>query len=76
MWNLYAKVYDVICQNIPYTKMLSAVITETDLRNGFNVLDAGCGTGNFINHAKKITKSIEGIDISKNGIIAIYINAK
>ena len=40
---------------------------KKDLRNK-DVCDIACGTGNFIKKAKKITKSIEGVDASRDFI--------
>ena len=46
-WDLYSKYYDSVYHLMPYRKLLWDVYEALDLKPGMNVLDAGCGTGNF-----------------------------
>lgn len=46
-WDLYSRYYDCVYQLMPYRKLLWDVYEALDLKPGMQVLDAGCGTGNF-----------------------------
>ena len=59
IWNLYAKVYDVINQNVSYVKMLDNVVESLDLHDGVRILDAGCGTGNFEKKVLTINSNVK-----------------
>jgi len=60
----FANFYDKGWNNFP-VKVFS--FFKNEIKNK-NVCDVACGTGNFIKLAKKITKSICGIDASKDFI--------
>lgn len=70
LWSLYAKVYDVINENVPYVKMLDQIVSELDLSKqpteNINMLDAGCGTGNIEGKIGQVPNRVEvlGIDSS------------
>lgn len=67
LWNLYARAYDVINENIPYLKMLDAVVEKAQIRGGVKVLDAGCGTGNVLKKmsATSFNSRFVGVDSSE-----------
>lgn len=48
-WDLYALVYDlVMLRSMPYRQLIQDVCTSIGLPYGGRLLDAGCGTGNFL----------------------------
>lgn len=65
-WRLYAIVYDFLRYVPIYQKMLLDVGKASDIRNTDTVLDAGCGTGNFIDHiiSKGSKAKFIGIDVA------------
>ncbi len=67
IWNLYARAYDVINQNVPYLKMLDEVVKEVRINAGLKVLDAGCGTGNLLKKMSgaSFNSKFVGVDSSK-----------
>ncbi len=67
MWHLYARVYDFLPRFFrPYQRLLADVISavERSTPKGGNVLDAGCGTGNFSLGLGLRGYNVEAIDIS------------
>ena len=70
LWSLYAKVYDVINENVPYVNMLDQIVDELNLSKqpteNIYMLDAGCGTGNIEGRILQSPNKIEvlGIDSS------------
>lgn len=71
IWNLYARAYDTINENIPYLKMLKDVTEELDLKDNLKLLDVGCGTANFVYKVFKINPTIEitAVDFSPKMLI-------
>jgi len=54
LWNIYALVYDRIMQrSIPYKQLIQEVCESCRLPNDGCLLDAGCGTGNFMEGMKR-----------------------
>ena len=67
MWNVYSYVYDLLPRYFrSYQKLLADVISavETNTPKGGNVLDSGCGTGNFSVGLGLRDYKVVGIDIS------------
>jgi len=53
LWQLYARVYDeVMLHFLPYRQLLSEVIKALNPEETWHILDAGCGTGNFLYYLK------------------------
>jgi ubiquinone/menaquinone biosynthesis C-methylase UbiE len=46
-WDVYSRCYDSVYSLMPYRKLLWDSYQALDLLPGMDVLDAGCGTGNF-----------------------------
>ncbi len=75
-WNTYARAYDLLCAIRPYRAMhrtASALMKHHHKKHGDYILDAGCGTGNFMTHlaVHKVPKShMIGIDASSIMCIA------
>lgn len=67
LWNVYARAYDVTNKNVPYVKMLDEVVQELQIHGEFNVLDAGCGTGNLLKKMSKVSfnSKFVGVDSSE-----------
>ena len=65
-WNVYALCYDCITQLAPYKQMQEEILKLAAIEPNNNVLDAGCGTGNFIKllSHKGCCQSITAIDSS------------
>lgn len=65
-WNLYALCYDSITKLVPYQNMQMEILTLLQPKSHYNILDAGCGTGNFIKllSHKVSCQSITAIDSS------------
>lgn len=67
LWQLYARVYDeVMLQFLPYRQLIIDVTQALNPRENWYVLDAGCGTGNFLYHLRQSFPRIKalGIDYS------------
>jgi ubiquinone/menaquinone biosynthesis C-methylase UbiE len=47
-WINYFKVYDSLNDSISYQKLKERIIKETNIEIKSKILDAGCGTGNYI----------------------------
>ena len=47
-WDTYAECYDALLSLKPYTTMLEEVAQQLLLHNHERILDASCGTGNFV----------------------------
>ncbi len=65
LWYLYGYTYDGLRAFYPYRQLIHSVYQRLDLQPGQTILDMGCGTGNLLEQALKITavKGI-GIDVS------------
>lgn len=66
-WNLYAFFYDTLTLLIPYRRMLSDLADGLRLQSCRNVLDAGCGTGNFCRLSERDNPSVEVVGIDRAG---------
>lgn len=67
LWKIYAWVYDLVLLSfIPYRNLLHLVTDVMGCRQGWRILDAGCGTGNFIMCLKSLQNGakVVGIDFS------------
>lgn len=65
-WQIYANVYDLVRFIPPYRQIIKDVKEASNIRASMTVLDAGCGTGNFIKEiAAEADVEIVGIDISQ-----------
>lgn len=67
LWQLYAWVYDaVLLRFLPYRELIAQVTNALDAREGRTILDAGCGTGNFIYHIIRSCPGVKaaGVDFS------------
>ncbi len=71
VWTLYARVYDTINENLPYTQMLDDVVVELALTpqagTPLDILDAGCGTGNVVSRVLRSGTNfrMHGVDSSQ-----------
>lgn len=68
MYNEMARYYDVMYSGKDYkqeAEELTQLIMRSKRTDGLNLLEAGCGTGNYLGHLNS-TFSCTGIDISKN----------
>lgn len=64
-WVIYAHVYDLVRFLPSYQNLLKDVEIAANLKSNTNVLDAGCGTGNFIKQTALAYKvKFIGIDLS------------
>ncbi len=66
-WNLYSRCYDCTYGLMPYRKLLWDSYEALELGAGMQMLDAGCGTGNFelfISEKNPPPVEIEAIDFS------------
>jgi ubiquinone/menaquinone biosynthesis C-methylase UbiE len=67
LWQFYARVYDaVLLRFLPYRELIAHVTSTLDAREGWTILDAGCGTGNFIYHIIQACPEVKaaGVDFS------------
>lgn len=67
-WDLYSRYYDAVRHVMPYRKLLWDVYQALELRPGMQVLDAGCGTGNFeafLQEKQAPAVAIEALDFSE-----------
>ncbi|MCK4351838.1 methyltransferase domain-containing protein [candidate division WOR-3 bacterium] len=67
-WDFYATCYDAIALLIPYKELMERVCEELELKPGFKILDAGCGTGTLEVWLDKIeipNISVEALDFSQ-----------
>ncbi|HAP31655.1 MAG TPA: hypothetical protein DCQ14_01165 [Firmicutes bacterium] len=68
LWKVYARVYDniLLCFH-PYRELMGQVKESMDARDGWRILDAGCGTGNLLKTLAGPTAnfSLVGIDFEK-----------
>lgn len=73
-WDLYSRAYDGLLKYFPAYRSLIEEITEAvdrfSPRDGY-ILDAGCGTGNFILALKRKGHRVIGIDASRNMLQAL-----
>ena len=65
-WDLYATVYDSLPNHFqPYQKLLEQVVGEVSRYSDKGlILDAGCGTGNFLRLMKDKGWQVFGIEPS------------
>lgn len=47
-WNLYAFCYDTIAKLTPYQEMQNIILEQCKLSDDSTLLEAGCGSGNFL----------------------------
>lgn len=69
LWDNYAQHYDALNRLIPYQEMYSDIISILRRHHANTILDAGCGTGNLLQHCKfhKFTQAkFTCIDASQN----------
>lgn len=64
-WDFYSYFYDTIAFLSPYQKMLQDVVSFIPNDRHLKILDAGCGTGNFLSAIRKINCEYVGIDFSE-----------
>jgi len=67
LWGLYAKVYDTVMLHLrPYRRLIVSVAEALNPQRGWHVLDAGCGTGNFLLNLIHACPDLEavGVDFS------------
>ncbi len=67
LWDIYTLVYDIILlRSLPYRRMLEEVWEALKCNSGESILDAGCGTGNFLARAvnKQPLFKLVGMDAS------------
>lgn len=63
-WQLYARVYDnVMLCFLPYHQLLNTVTEQLNPQAGWHVLDAGCGTGNFLHHLLRSRPGVTAVGI-------------
>ncbi|HAA33786.1 MAG TPA: hypothetical protein DCD97_00570 [Firmicutes bacterium] len=63
-WQLYAWVYDaVLLRFLPYRELIAHVTSALDAREGWAILDAGCGTGNFIYHIIQACPGVKAVGV-------------
>ncbi|MDO9533978.1 MAG: methyltransferase domain-containing protein [Bacillota bacterium] len=63
-WQLYARVYDnVMLCFLPYHQLLYTVTEKLNPQAGWHVLDAGCGTGNFLHHLLHYRPGVTAVGI-------------
>jgi len=68
LWNIYSFFYSFTLKYwFPYKNLLEDLISAIDLKDGENVLDAGCGPGIVIERMMQEEKNINvtGIDLSE-----------
>ena len=68
LWKVYARVYDnILLRFYPYRELLSQVKDSLEARDGWRILDAGCGTGNLLKSlaGTAANLSLSGIDFEK-----------
>jgi len=61
-WNWYARVYDTLVYLTPYQDMLETVCAALPMP-AVPLLDAGCGTGNFLAHMQRRCSSSEQAEL-------------
>lgn len=67
LWQLYAQVYDaVMLRFLPYRQLMINVTGRLNPQAGWRILDAGCGTGNFLYDLIRVHSGIKvvGVDFS------------
>ncbi len=67
IWDLYARVYDnIFLRLLPWWRMVEITLKKLDLEEGSRILDAGCGTGNFLLAFLRNQKNMQavGVDFS------------
>lgn len=66
LWDVYASVYDgILRHSIPYRQLVQEVCESCRLSPDGQLLDAGCGTGNFLQEISRLPlKRIVGLDSS------------
>jgi ubiquinone/menaquinone biosynthesis C-methylase UbiE len=68
LWKVYARIYDIVLLRFhPYRELLNQVKESLDARNDWQILDAGCGTGNLLKamSGAAANLSLIGIDFEK-----------
>jgi ubiquinone/menaquinone biosynthesis C-methylase UbiE len=66
-WQIYALVYDhIMLHLLPYRRLLDAAAKSLNPKSGWHILDAGCGTGNFLHHLLRLEPKVkaDGIDFA------------
>ncbi len=69
LWRIYAAVYDVNLNRFtPYQKLIESLLLNLEPSDGKKILDAGCGTGNFLWHLLQLKPETQvvGIDYSNS----------
>jgi len=67
LWQLYAVVYDaVMLRLLPYRRLMAEVRSALRPRAEWRILDAGCGTGNFLHDLVQSCPGVKaaGVDFS------------
>lgn len=67
IWDIYARFYDSLPKYYgPYQRLVAEVVraVEAEVERGDRILDAGCGTGNFLIELGRVGYEVEGIDFS------------
>jgi SAM-dependent methyltransferase len=66
LWSAYSRVYDGLLSFVPYQNLLRLAADEADLGTATRLLDAGCGTGNFLALAARENTGLDlvGVDAS------------
>lgn len=62
----FANIYDVLMEDAPYDEWLQFTKEKLASHQKPQILDVGCGTGEFILYLKKAGYDVTGVDLSEN----------
>lgn len=62
----FARLYDVLMQDIPYDKYVAKILATIDNPNGKSLLDIGCGTGVLTEKLAQQGFLVQGLDLSED----------